>query len=582
LKNILLLLLLFSTGIYGQSVVHSHNDYEQKAPFYQAFSAGCQSIEADVFLQNGKLLVAHNKEDLDPKNTLEQLYLEPIISYSKKISAIGEPLYLFIDCKTEAIVTLTEIVKSVESKRQILELVKNQKLKIIISGNRPSPEHYTDYPDFILFDHQDISEAPLNIEKVGTISLPFYRYSRWNGKGRLSSYDSLRVSNAIHFAHSVGKKIRFWATPDNPTSWFTLVKMGVDFINTDKPFECNAYLKNLGSSMALYKTNSSNDVNNYPTINRKGVFIVIGDGCGLAQWSAAMISHGPLNIERIKHIGLSKTQSSDDFTTDSAAGGTAIATGKKTRNRYIGKDPDGKPLKSLMELDITSGRFKGIITTDNVAGATPASFYAHVEDRDSTYKITSAINQSDLDVIIGNADEEQKKIISKSFLCKNPDEAAPSLKREKTAILYDKIPFVTEERGNYLEKNTKLILDEISISNRDFIVMIENGHIDGAGHANKSTELMNEVLDLDHSVGILMDFIDNNPQCTLIVTADHETGGVTLPHADAKGNPEIRFQSDDHTGIPVPVFAYGAGAHLFQGIYPNTAIFSKILELLKK
>lgn len=581
MKNTLLFLLLFSTGIFGQSIVHSHNDYEQKAPFYLAYASGCGSIEADVYLKNGELLVAHDEKDLSVDRTLSKLYFEPIVSYQNKINEADSPLYLLIDCKSEAIGTINAIVKLIESNSILKALIFSEKLKIVISGNRPPQDKYSDYPPYILFDHQDISKELLNTEKVGIISLPFYKYSRWNGKGRLTDYDSLRLSRAIEFAHIRGKKIRFWATPDNPTAWFTLSEMGVDFINTDKPYESAAYIKTLKRSMAATVYQNSGQQYDSGINNQKGIFIVIGDGCGLAQWSSAMINSGPLNIEKIKHIGLSKTQSADDFTTDSAAGGTAIATGNKTNNRFIGKDPSGKILKSLMEISQTNNYFKGIITTDNIAGATPAAFYAHVEDRDSTYAITDFLKDSNINLIIGQAQEDQKKIISSNYNIIDSKEKKPDLKGTKNAILFDKIPFITENRGDFLGNSTRQVLDKISKDNINFIIMIENGHIDGAGHANKSTEILNEVLDLDNTIGILMEYIDKNPGCTLIVSADHETGGVTLPHADKNGNPEIRFQSDDHTGIPVPVFAYGAGAHLFSGIYENTMIFQKVLELIK-
>jgi alkaline phosphatase len=183
--------------------------------------------------------------------------------------------------------------------------------------------------------------------------------------------------------------------------------------------------------------------------------------------------------------------------------------------------------------------------------------------------------------VIGQASLAQKNIIAQKYHLINPEDKNAEMRGSKNAVLFDKILYVTENRGDFLGNSTSFVMQEITRSNKDFVIMIENGHIDGAGHANKSTEMLNEVLDLDHTVGLIMAFIDKNPECTLIVTADHETGGATLPHADKNGNPEVRFHSDDHTGIPVPVFAYGAGADLFSGIYENTQINKKILELLK-
>jgi alkaline phosphatase len=573
-----LLVILNINKTIAQPMSHSHNDYLQSVPFWNAFGAGCNSVEADVFLKDEQLFVAHTKSEINTK-TLRKTYLEPINELIINDELKGRELQLLIDIKTEANSTLNKIISEIND----FPSLKNQDspLKIIISGNRP--KDFNGYPSFILFDYQETGEfEKIKFEKVGMVSYSFQRFSKWNGKGRLIHSDEAKLKEVIDKVHKSGKKIRFWASPDNPTAWFTLSEMGVDFINTDKPFDCTNYIKSLKSSLALNNYQKAIEKINHEKINRKGVFIVIGDGCGLAQWSSAMINSGPLHIEKIKNIGLSKTQAADEFTTDSAAGGTAIATGVKTNNRYIGKDPMGKSLPTLFEIIETKDFFKGIVTTDNIAGATPASFYAHVQERDSTIRITDFLNESSVNLMIGQATETQKNIITQKYNLTNPNDNNAELKGTKNAVLFDKIPYITEKRGDFLRNSTHLVLNEIARSNKDFIVMIENGHIDGAGHANKASETLNEVLDLDNTIGIIMDFIDKNPECTLIVTADHETGGATLPHADKKGNPEIRFHSDDHTGIPVPVFAYGAGASLFSGIYENTEIHKKILELVKK
>lgn len=579
-KNFCLAIFLATFNIslaIAQPKSHSHNDYLQSVPFWNAYGAGCNSVEADVFLLNNQLYVAHTQAEIKTK-TLKKSYLEPINELIIKGELEGREIQLLIDVKTEAITTLKAIISEISQYPSLTK--QDSPLKIIISGNRP--KDFTAYPAYLLFDYQETGEfEKTKFEKVGMVSYAFQRFSKWNGKGRLTHTDEIKLKEIIDRVHQSGKKIRFWASPDNPTAWFTLSEMEVDFINTDKPFECTAYITSLKHSLATSKFTKSFTQLEPKSINKKGVFIVIGDGCGLAQWSSAMINSGPLNIEKMKHIGLSKTQSADDYITDSAAGGTAIASGVKTNNRYIGKDPRGKSLSSLFEITETNDFFKAIATTDNIAGATPAAFYAHVQDRDSTLTITEFLNQSSVNLMIGQASVTQKNIISQTYNLINPEDQKAELRGSKNAVLFDKIPFVIENRADFLGNSTVFILQEIARSNKGFVVMIENGHIDGAGHANKSTEMLNEVLDLDHIIGLIMAFIDKNPECTLIVTADHETGGVTLPHADKNGNPEVRFHSDDHTGIPVPVFAYGAGAYLFSGIYENTEINKKILALIK-
>src|SRR5690606_34484904 len=149
------------------------------------------------------------------------------------------------------------------------------------------------------------------------------------------------VAQTIHKAHSFGKPFRFWATPDSKTSWKALTDMGVDFINTDMPFACASYLGTLESRIYKNKMTSSvytpsykSDKKNIPV---KNIILLIGDGNGLNQISSAVLANGgELTLTQFKSIGFIKTQSADDFTTDSAAAGTALATGTKTYNRAIG------------------------------------------------------------------------------------------------------------------------------------------------------------------------------------------------------------------------------------------------------
>src|SRR5690606_35846580 len=134
----------------------------------------------------------------------------------------------------------------------------------------------------------------------------------------------------------------------------------------------------------------------------QNVILMIGDGNGLAQISSALFSNdNQLNLTQLKNMGLVKTQAADDFTTDSAAGATAYATGEKTNNRAIGVDPDGKPLANLPDLLAAYGFSSGIITTDQLTGATPAAFYAHHLERDDSKDLAAYLPQSKLDLFVG-------------------------------------------------------------------------------------------------------------------------------------------------------------------------------------
>src|SRR5690606_39181498 len=120
------------------------------------------------------------------------------------------------------------------------------RVSIVISGNRPKPHEYSNYPDYMQFDYQSITEiSDLPLDKIALISLNFNKLSTWKGEGKIITREQKELKNAIEIAHSLNKPIRFWATPDGKIAWKTLLDLGVDYINTDKPFEARFYLETL-------------------------------------------------------------------------------------------------------------------------------------------------------------------------------------------------------------------------------------------------------------------------------------------------------------------------------------------------
>lgn len=252
MKKLLLLFCLaciFPALAFSQQEIklHSHNDYLRQAPFWEAFEAGCASIEVDVILQDGELMAAHEKASIDPNRTLKSLYLEPIRSAKEEGKIHSFEFHLLIDCKTEAYSTLDQIIKDASEFEDLLFSPQNPKgLKLIISGNRPKPEEYGNYPEWVLFDYQSkILTADLPWKKIGMVSLNFNQFSVWNGKGEISGDDKSKLKEFIALVHSFGKPVRFWATPDTQPAWKALYEIGVDYINTDHPRDAKHFLNEL-------------------------------------------------------------------------------------------------------------------------------------------------------------------------------------------------------------------------------------------------------------------------------------------------------------------------------------------------
>lgn len=236
-----------SVKSYSTAQAHSHNDYERARPFEDAYEQQFGSVEADVFLVNDTLFVAHNLKDIRPNRTFSALYLHPI---AQKVQQNGGhiytqdnvPLQLLIDLKTEGEQTLAALIKALEPHKDIF--APTGSVKVVVSGNVPDPSLFEKYPNFIFFDGRPENVyTPAQMAHIGLISQAFQQYSKWNGEGPILEKDKKKIQKMISSVHDLGKKVRIWATPDNINSWKTMMALGVDYLNTDKVRELGDYLR---------------------------------------------------------------------------------------------------------------------------------------------------------------------------------------------------------------------------------------------------------------------------------------------------------------------------------------------------
>ena len=294
----------------------------------------------------------------------------------------------------------------------------------------------------------------------------------------------------------------------------------------------------------------------------KYVFYFIGDGMGVNQvngtetYLAAMegrIGTSPLCFAQFPHVGLVTTFSGTNGVTDSAAGGTALATGHKTKNGTIGMETDlSTKVKSIAEKAKAEGKAVGIATSVSVDHATPASFYAHVKDRGMYYQIGKDLIAADFDfyagsdflqpkgengekdlytqcqeagyaIARGHADYRKKARKAEKMLLLQPEAAS---KQDNTAI-----PYAIDRGSNdlTLQDITRAAIHFLSQKENGFFLMVEGGKIDWACHSNDAATLFREVIDMDEAVQVAYEFYEQHPDETLIIiTADHETGGIVL------------------------------------------------------
>ncbi|MEM6966990.1 MAG: alkaline phosphatase [Bacteroidota bacterium] len=326
----------------------------------------------------------------------------------------------------------------------------------------------------------------------------------------------------------------------------------------------------------------------------KNIILLIGDGMGLSQVSSAYyFSKSTPNFSRFKYIGLHQNEPTRQKITDSAAGATAFAIGRKTYNGAIGVDNDSIPRQTILEWAAKKSKSTGVVASSSITHATPASFYAHVINRNRQEEIAEDFVVSPVDFAAGGGSKyfnERKD--GKDLIQKMRDDGAivnteSMQKKHKLGNRYvyllepDSMHSILGGRGNFLPKATKKAIDFLSKDEDGFFLMVEGSQIDWGGHANRGRFVIEEVKDFDEAIGEALDFAKKDGNTLVIVTADHETGGFSLSAKliYGQGNYNIvdpTFSTGGHTAALIPVFAYGPGAENFIGIYQNNKIYDKM------
>lgn len=365
----------------------------------------------------------------------------------------------------------------------------------------------------------------------------------------------------------------------------------------------------------------------------KNVIYLIGDGMGFGAVSSLLLSDDSITgFEKAPVIGLSETCSANNFVTDSPAGGTALACGQRTKNGYLGVDPEGKQLISILKKAQAQGKRSGIVVNTVLTEATPAAFYAGVKSRSQSYDIAKQFTESNVDVAIGSGlsafinrpdsvdltatliekgydvyldwktilnsssdkfvgilpmDDVHRRNKSRNTTAGAADGAEVCL-AAKLAASNDSPTDTTRlsEPTQYLEKATTKALEVLSRNNdKGFFLMIESAIIDGYGHNNDSEGMIEEMKEFNRTLSVVIDYVNKHPETLLVVTADHETGGTNVAYKSfevgEKADIHLSFSTKGHSGTVVPIFAYGKGASSFAGVMKNIDVPAKIEALIQ-
>lgn len=338
----------------------------------------------------------------------------------------------------------------------------------------------------------------------------------------------------------------------------------------------------------------------------KNIIYMIGDGMGLAQASLVKIEgkYAPTAYDRAKNVALQTNYSANNRVTDSAASGTALATGYKTNNGTLGQTADGTRVESIMAKADAIGYESGIVVTCYVNHATPGAFYAHRESRNDNDGIVEDFMNSSVDVLFGggtrffneyfakNNTTFDEAFKAKGFTILKDQSEMASVSEGKVVGLFAEtnIPLMRQGRGDYLPNATAKAL-EILTNNvekdgkKGFVLMVEGSQIDGEGHSNNIEGVLAETRDFAKAVAVAMDYADAHPGTLVVVTGDHETGGLSIPsHNTDFTMPEsgisYGFSTTGHTGIMLPIYLYGTGAECINGILDNTELSQQLQRML--
>ena len=330
-----------------------------------------------------------------------------------------------------------------------------------------------------------------------------------------------------------------------------------------------------GTVFGFFAPSKTKDASEYYNSEIKNVIFLIGDGMGFNHLEKTKLERNTeLVMDTFEFNGQSMTRSFNKAVTDSAAGGTALSTGIRTANSAVGvncidKKPKYSYPKNLTELCKGRGMMTGVVTTDETSGATPAAFSAHSSDRYNTEDITNDQFTSDIDLIWGKANG----VATKSAAEENGFEYVVTY-NEMMALEEGSRSFAqftnslwtleqSDKNTPTLEQMAVKAVDLLDDTDEGFFLMIEGAHIDKHSHNNESDKATEAVLEFDRTIEAMLEYAEKDGETLVIVTADHETGAITLD------NGSYVYTSGDHSSANVPVLVYGSDKIVSDGIKLN-------------
>ena len=329
------------------------------------------------------------------------------------------------------------------------------------------------------------------------------------------------------------------------------------------------------------------------------IIIFIADGAGLEQWTLAHFANENLAVRQMPVTGLVDTRGSNHEVSASAPTATAIATGVRSVIGAIGVGPDSLPLESVLEVAHRQGWGTGLITTTTITDATPASFAAHVPSRTQRLEIFKQMINLPVHVLLGGGSRMMQVIEAQDSLglesiirdrynyVETPTDLKLHSQDSTTSNILGlfspgEMAMAMRGRSPSLTEMTKAGIDILQRYPKGFFLLVENEGSDTYAHRNLGREVLTaEMLEFDEAVAVGLSFYQQHPETLIVVTSDHETGGITL-RGDEDRNIILEYATTSHTAALVPLFAIGPGAEKLSGIQRNDEVGRILLDLVDK
>ena len=322
-------------------------------------------------------------------------------------------------------------------------------------------------------------------------------------------------------------------------------------------------------------------------LKAKNIILAVGDGAGLNQVMLSRLAIGgmdhKLSIDQLPYHGISLTHSYNNIYTDSAAAATTWATGHKTKNRFLSIDVNKEKLQTITEMLSKKSYISGLVATSSITHATPAAFYAHIDSRYKYSEIAEQLIDSPINIAMGGGLEffDVEKIEDSHHVLTNKKSFNLNFNNSKKVIgLFDNDGIYRDTEKPTQREMTDFTLHYLNKNQcNGFFLMTEGSQIDWAAHDNNANEMITEFRDFDLTIKDLINFVTQNKETLLIITADHETGGLQILKQE-DDSVIVQWGTGSHTSTPVGVYTYGPAAELFNGVMDNTDIHQKMLEAL--